>query len=223
MKRFVELSIIILVLSGCQTAPQKPVQGSLQGIVFDLDKTPVSGARIALKRDGLVLEAETDSQGRFSIPDTSKGEYDLSFSKPMYEQHTWPLQVNDYMDVLYLQTSSYWQLLDAGADALGKKQWGEAEEYLNRASTIQKESPTGLFLKAALEEKRGDTTAAIADVEAAIKMDDKAAYLWLYLADLYQDGKAENDGGKELIALRRYLELRNDPVVAERYTKTTLK
>jgi hypothetical protein len=215
MKRFVELSVIILVLSGCQTAPPKPAQGMLHGIVFDLDKAPVSGARIALKREGIVLEAETDNQGRFSIPEISKGEYRLTFSKPMYEQHTWPLQVNDFMDVLYLQTASYWQLLDAGADALGKKQWGEAEEYLNRASTIQEESPTGLFLKAVLEEKRGDPSAAIVDVEAATKLDDKAAYLWLYLADLYEETNVEN--GEIATVLRLYLDQKNDPSVEEKY------
>jgi tetratricopeptide (TPR) repeat protein len=209
------LALLCLVAAGCQTAAKPRNQdGALQGIVFDLDKAPVSGALIGLEGPGGKASAVTDSQGRFTIPDLKAGDYTVSFSKAMHETRSWAVAIADFTDVLYLQAASYWQLLDGALAALGKKELGEAEEFLARAATIQAKSSTSLFLDGVLAEKRGDYAAAIGDLEVAAALDPRSPYLWLYLADLY-----ERSGGpkeKAANALDKYLELRDDPGAEER-------
>ncbi len=160
------------------------------------------------------FKATTDAQGRFSIPGIEPGEYEMKFSKEMYETTNRSVAIAGSAEVLYLQAASYWQLLDAALSALGRKELGEAEEYLARAKAIQDESATSLFLNGVLAEKRGDYSAAIGDLERAVDIDPRSAYAWLYLADLYERSGAEAE--KIMHALDAYLDLRDDPSAAER-------
>jgi hypothetical protein len=216
MKRYASIAILLLLLSACKSAPKPkpPIRGDLEGVVYDLDKAPVGGALIELARGDSRLSATTDAQGRFSFQAIEEGEYSLSFSKGMYETRSWPLEVRDFAEAVYLQTAGYWQLLDAALDALGRKEWAEAGGYLERAGTILEKSTTSLFLQAVLDEKGGKAQAAIEGIKAALGMDARSPHLWLYLADLYERSGAD----KALImeALTRYLELRDDPLAAER-------
>jgi tetratricopeptide (TPR) repeat protein len=209
------LAMLCLLASGCRTAAKpRAAEGALQGVIFDLDMAPVSGALVELSGGGLSASAATDSQGRFSIPGLVAGEYSLSFSKEMYERRSRPLALSDFAEVVYLQAAGYWQLLDAALAALGRKDAGAAEELLARAGTILEKSSTALFLEGALEERRGDYAAAIGDLEAAAALDPRSPFLWLYLADLYE--RSGRPGDTEAAALDRYLELRNDPAAEER-------
>jgi tetratricopeptide (TPR) repeat protein len=204
-----------LASQGCQTAAKpKAREGTLQGVVFDLDKAPVSGALVEIEGPSGKASALTDSQGRFSIPDLATGDYVLGFSKSMYERRSWPIAIGDFSEVVYLQAAGYWQLLDAAMAALGRKDLGEAEDFIARAKGIQDKSSTSLFLEGVLAERRGDYAFAIGDLEAAAVLDPRSPYLWLYLADLYErsGGAAE----KAADALKRYLELRDDPAAEER-------
>jgi tetratricopeptide (TPR) repeat protein len=211
------LAMLFFLAAGCQTAPKpKADSGTLQGIVFDLDKTPVSGALIELQGPGGKVSAITDSQGRFSIPGIAAGECELSFSKPMYERKSWQVALSDFSEAVYLQAAGYWQLLDAALSSLGNKELGEAEDFLRRAKSIQEKSSTSLFLEGVLAERRGDYAAAIGDLEAAAALDPRSPYLWLYLADLYE--RSGSGAMKEAEALGRYLELRDDPAAEERKT-----
>jgi tetratricopeptide (TPR) repeat protein len=212
------LAALCLLAAGCRTAARpKAVEETLQGVVFDLDKAPVCGALVELAGVGRAVSATTDSQGRFSIPGLAAGDYALSFSKAMYERRSWPVALGDFTEVLYLQAAGYWQLLDAALVALGRKDLGEAEEFLERASTILDKSSSALFLEGVLAERRGDYAAAIGDLETASALDPRSPYLWLYLADLYErsSGPRERAAG----ALDKYLELRNDPAAEERRTR----
>jgi len=201
--------------SSCKTAPDtRAAGGALQGIVFDLDKSPVPGAVIEMPGSGGDFKATTDAQGRFSIPGIEAGEYAIGFSKAMYETSRRSVLIGGFAEVLYLQVASYWQLLDAALSALGKKELGEAEDYLARAKTIQEESATSLFLDGVLAEKRGDYALAVHALERAVEIDSRSAYLWLYLADLYEKSGAESD--KLIRTLDAYLNLRDDPAAAER-------
>jgi hypothetical protein len=206
---------LCLLAVGCQTKPKPKVDvGSLQGVVFALDKAPVSGALIELECQSGKVSVVTDSQGRFTIPDLAAGEYTLSFSKLMYESRNWPIALYDFSEAVYLQAAGYWQLLDAALASLGKKELGEAEDYITRAKSIQDTSPTSLFLEGILAERHRDYTSAIGDLEAAVALDACSPYLWLYLADLYQRSGAGEM--KEAKALDKYLALRDDPGVEER-------
>jgi tetratricopeptide (TPR) repeat protein len=209
------LAALCLLAAGCGSAAKpRAEEGALQGVVFDLDKAPVSGALIELSGAGLSASATTDSQGRFSLPGLVAGEYSLSFSKDMYERTSRTVALCDFAEVVYLRAAGYWQLLDAALAALGRKDSGEAEELLARAGTVLERSSTALFLRGALEERRGDYDAAIGDLEAAAALDPRSPFLWLYLADLY--GRSGGPGEMEAGALDRYLELRSDPAAEER-------
>jgi len=209
------IAAFMLVALGCQSAPgPRQATGALQGVVFDLSDSPVSGALIVIEGPGGKASATTDSQGRFSIPGLRAGEYTLAFSKAMYEGRSWPIVLSDFADAAYLKAASYWQLLEAALTALGEKELGEAEDFLARARAVQDRSPTSLFLEGVLAERRGDYAAAIGDLEAATALDARSAFLWLYLADLYERSDAGAD--KEAEALDKYLDLRDDPAAAER-------
>jgi tetratricopeptide (TPR) repeat protein len=204
-----------LIAIGCQTA-KRPIatEGDIQGVVFDLDKAPVNDAHIELQGPNSTVTAITDSQGRFTLSGLTVGDYSLSFSKTMYERRTWPVSFYDFTNVFYLQTASYWQLLDAALASLGEKEYNSADDYLQRAKNILEKSSTSLFLLGVLAERRGDIASAISDLETAVTLDEKSPYLWLYLADLYE----HNDGLREktVNALDKYLNLRDDPSVEER-------
>jgi tetratricopeptide (TPR) repeat protein len=209
------LATLCLLAAGCRTAAKPTtVEGALQGVVFDLDKTPVSGALVELSGAGGAVSATTDSQGRFSIPGLAAGDYELSFSKAMYERRSWPVALNDFTEVLYLKAAGYWQLLDSALAALGRRDSGEAEEFLERAGTILDRSSTALFLEGVLAERRSDYAAAIGDLEAASALDPRSPYLWLYLADLCERSGAPKE--RTAGALDRYVELRDDPAAEER-------
>jgi tetratricopeptide (TPR) repeat protein len=206
---------LALASLSCQNSPkERPSAPLLQGVVFDLDKTPVAGALIELRGEGLRLSAITDAQGRFTFDAVKIGDYDIQFSKPMYEKLERRIRLSDVTEVLYIQASGYWQLLDAALSALGAKDLGRAEEYLNRASSIQEKSSTSLFLEGVLAEKRGDYAVAIHKLEAASAIDSRSPYLWLYLADLCE--RSGSDPAKAIAALEKYLELRDDPAAAAR-------
>ncbi len=199
----------------CRSAPKDASTAPfLQGVVFDLDKTPVAGALIELEGCGMKLHASTDAQGRFSFGDVELGDYEITFSKQMYEKLSRRIEVRDFTEVLYIQAAGYWQLLDAALSALGSKDLGRAEEYLNRARTIQETSSTALFLEGVLSEKRGDYSVALRKLEEATAIDPRSAYLWLYLADLCERSGA--DPTMTITALEKYLVLRDDPAAAAR-------
>ena len=222
MKSSYRFVLPFLLFTACQTNPKPPppLVGDLVGVVYDLDRVPVNGAKICLSNQDQHYEATTDTQGRFTILNITEGSYSLSFSKGMYEKRNWNVDISDFSEALYLQTAGYWQLLDAALDALGRKEWQEASEYLMRGESIQAESTTSLFLQAVLHEKRDNIPAAIEDVKAAIVIDDHSPHLWLYLADLYERSKA--DCALSIEALTRYLELRDDPLAVERLSKLQL-
>jgi len=92
MKCLAKLALPEHITAGCQATPSS--QGSIHGIVFDLDKTLACGGTDHAQRGKDVLNALTDGQGRFT------------FSKNMYETRSWPLTVSDFMDAIYLQTSN---------------------------------------------------------------------------------------------------------------------
>lgn len=206
---------LALASLSCQNSPKERTSAPIiQGVVFDLDKTPVAGALIELRGDGLRLSAITDAQGRFTFDAVKIGDYVIQFSKPMYEKLERRIRLSDFTEVLYIQASGYWQLLDAALSALGAKDLGKAEEYLNRARTLQETSSTALFLEAVLAEKRGDYAIALSRLEEAIAIDQRSPYLWLYLADLCE--RSGSDPAKAIAALEKYLELRDDPAAAAR-------
>jgi tetratricopeptide (TPR) repeat protein len=68
-----------------------------------------------------------------------------------------------------------------------------------------------------LNEKKGDIAAAEECIKRALDIDNNSAYLWLYIADLYEGSSASEE--KIIEALTRYLELRDDPVAAERLSR----
>jgi tetratricopeptide (TPR) repeat protein len=217
MKSSHSILLLFLVLTSCATTPKTPLTGDLAGVVYDLDKTPVAAANIRIISGDKSQTAVTDVQGRFTFSSIEVGTYSLSFSKAMYETHSWTFEITDFTDALYLQTASYWQLLDSALDSLGRKEWNEASEYLSRARTIQDASTTSLFLEAVLNEKKGDIAAAEECIKRALDIDNNSAYLWLYIADLYEGSSASEE--KIIEALTRYLELRDDPVAAERLSR----
>lgn len=216
-EKAIRVCVIALICAAlvysCASA-QKAVPQVVQGIIFDLDKTPVAGATVELIQGLKLISARTDSRGRFTFVDISLGSYRLQVSKHSYETLAIDIEVNDYQDVIYMQLASYWQLLDAAASSLGMKEWGDADSYLSRAHAIQERSATELFLIASLADKRGDTMAGIAAIKEAIILDDRSPFLWLFLADLSEKAKL----GPEVVAeaLRKFLDLKYDASAAER-------
>lgn len=217
MKSRANIAALMLVSGigffSCASTPS-PASGAVQGIIFDLGKAPLADATATLTAEALSYSAQSDTRGRFTIYGVPSGRYSLRIEKACYEPREWDIEIGNDCDVIYVQVSSYWQLLDAAATAIGNREWGKADDFIVRASGIQAQTVTELFLTAVLSDKRGNIGAAMTSIEKALAIDNASAYLWLYLADLHQ--KNQSDQQKTVDALRRYLELKNDPTVEAR-------
>ena len=67
MKSNLSIIIPILLLVACKTVPKTPLEGTLAGVVYDLDKAPVGEANIKLTSGKTNLSSTTNSQGPFHL------------------------------------------------------------------------------------------------------------------------------------------------------------
>lgn len=155
------IGLVILgsvILWGCATSPLvKPSsgRGELRGMVYDLERQPVSDTTIELTIDGKATLRITDLHGRFGFAETPFGIVSVRIAKPGYEPFVWEFRYNDAAQVLYIQLASADQLLEAAAQSLEQRNWLEFDDFLARARAAGPQNQQTLVLEATGLERRG--------------------------------------------------------------------
>ena len=227
MKLPVEPWLTVLLLSvlaaGCASTPllKEPETGptDLQGMVYDLDRVPVSGARVEWKAGPRSSGATTDIHGRFSLSAIPFGKVDLTFTKDGYESFSWSLLFSERDQIVYVQMSSADQLYQLTVRSLDQKEWAQAAKALDRADQIRKPGGPSTFLRACLLDGQGDPAGAAALLEAYLAGAEPSLAFDLYLGDLYE--KKLKDGVRARAHLETALRLKYDPEVEDRVNRLT--
>lgn len=139
--------LLSLAASGCKTA-EFGRKVDINGMVYDFSNRPVSGYTVRL---GEKYAAVTDINGRFVLPGTPVGSYQITGEKDGYESHRGSVDITGRGQIVYIRAPSRAQLLELADDALGKNQIDLAESYVERAYRIGPESTELLFYYAAVK------------------------------------------------------------------------
>lgn len=218
MKWFTSIVFGCLVL-GCASTPALSDHGAtepttLRGMVYDLDRVPVTGARVVVSAGLSRRESTTDIHGRFAIPEVALGSVVLSFTKAGYETFEWPLLFTESSQVVYVQMANGDQLYEAAVDALDRKEWQEAGRSLDRADKLQAPGSTSVFLRACLLSRLGNDLAAAESLERYFGPREPVLAVELFLGDLYE--RRLDKPALALAHFKRVLQLKDDPEVAVR-------
>lgn len=201
-------------LSACATAGKSsadPTPPPLNGMIYDYDNLPVSGAVVSAEGEDL---AASDVNGRFSLPAFPFGKYRFTASRSGYEPSELEADYADATQVLYFKMHSAEQLLARAERALDARDWQAAESFIARASAVKPGDPAVLYLAAVLDYRRGRCVDALAKLESVLAADPRDPFVYLFMADLHQYGLA--DKAKALAALDAFLDLRYDREAEER-------
>jgi hypothetical protein len=219
MKRQLQLGIaglgIVLCLGSCVSYREKRIRefasAPLLGMVYDRDQKPCVSALITVDgQDG----PRTDINGRFVIDELARGDHLIGVQKEGYEPLQAPVSFLDRTQVLYLRVISYSRLLREAEEALDRQKLGEAEELLDRAEALDAEEPVGLYLRAVLFLKRGDSGRAAAQLEQILARGEPVPAVLLTLADLCQ--YRLGDPARAASFLREYLAVEDSPDIRAR-------
>jgi hypothetical protein len=221
MKWFTSLALGALLV-GCASSPALTDHAStepttLRGMVYDLDRVPVTGAKVVVSAGLWNLESTTDIHGRFAIPSVSLGTLHLTLTKSGYETVEWQLLFSESSQVVYVQMSNVDQLYEAAVDALDRGEWQVAARFLDRADKLQVPGATSVFLRATLLSRLGNDAEAAASLETFFGPRQPVLAVELFLGDLYE--RHLQQPAQALVHLKRVLQMKDDPEVADRVAR----
>jgi tetratricopeptide (TPR) repeat protein len=187
------------------------VSAPLFGMIYDDDNQPCANAKLIIDgQQGPV----TDIRGRFLLPDLSRGGHTLVVQKEGFEELTVNFEFLNKTDVLYLKTISFPQLLKMAERALEDRKWAEADAYLVRAEKLNPGDTVFLYLRAVQAYKTEKFPEAVGYLNAIIEKGARDAYVYLFLADLYEINL--KDRQKAIENLELYLSKRADAEAQKR-------
>lgn len=204
MKGFLRIVCIVTVVAAtvvsCTTvgAPGEFQETRLVGMVYDSENAPVSGADIVL--DG-VRTTESSVDGRFVFDSVSRGEHALEASRSGMERVSLDFELVDRSQVLYLQMTTLYSLIESARESMRTRDDRSAENYLKRALKVEPENIEAQYLYALVYYRTGryeEAEQTLASIRA--RQPDMGVVL-LLLADIYQFGHNDTD------TALRYLEM----------------
>jgi tetratricopeptide (TPR) repeat protein len=207
------LGFVTAALFSCASNPglKKTTQG-LYGMIYDGDNRPVREVKIYV---GDKLRSVSDIHGHFSLAGLKTGKnYRVKALKDNYEETELNLYYTDPQNVLYINMSHRDQLLDRAEQALREGDWALAASLLARAEALGTDYSPARYLRAALAFRRGEYNEALDILVKLEETEGNAPYLHLFIADLCQYFTGGND--RAAASLRKFLDLRYDPEIAER-------
>ncbi|WP_010259493.1 carboxypeptidase-like regulatory domain-containing protein [Treponema primitia] len=211
------LSIIMAVFFSCATSPiQKRTAAGLYGMIYDGDNKPVKEVKIYA---GDKFSAISDINGHFSLPGLKPGkEYRIKACKENYEAVELEIDYLDPQNVLYINIYHVDQLLNLAEQALRDKDWLQTESLLSRTEYAHGDYPSIQYLRGIMAFHRGEYDNALG-ILIKLTEQEKAPYLYLFIADLYQYYTGDKD--RAVLFLNKFLELRYDTELDNRIRELT--
>ena len=156
----IKISIIIVLVTGCSSVWSKKYKddaGVMYGMIYDGNEEGVPG--VSVKVNGW-LKAVSDGQGRFILKFLyadikDKKEQRIELEKEGYEKVK-EVFYYEPMSLLHIRMESGEDILKEAESLIDEKEYGKAEEFIDRAIKIEEYRDEGLYLKAVIKYKEGD-------------------------------------------------------------------
>ena len=156
----IKISIIIVLVTGCSSVWSKKYKddaGVMYGMIYDGNEEGVSGVNVKVNGG---LKAVSDGQGRFILKFLyadikDKKEQRIELEKEGYEKVK-EVFYYEPMSLLHIRMESGEDILKEAESLIDEKEYGKAEEFIDRAVKIEEYRDEGLYLKAVIKYKEGD-------------------------------------------------------------------
>lgn len=223
MNKFFKLITCLLlsfvIFSGCTSTKIKQEKQFLQGIIYDYNSEPVSGAEIFLLENDSDKPAKSvafsDITGHFSINSIKNyKEYTLIAKRDSYEDSSLQFLLSNSSQIIYLRMYSYNQLLSLAEEKVALKDYDTAEAYIKRAEAVGTSPLSYTYLLAVINYLRGSYNEALLYCENLINQGFTNSYIYLLLADIYENGFGNKE--KTIYYLEEYLKQNYNPDVEKR-------
>ncbi|MGI5084661.1 tetratricopeptide repeat protein [Treponema putidum] len=150
----------LILATGCSSVWSKKYKddaGVMYGMIYDGNEEGVSG--VSVKVNGW-LKAVSDGQGRFILKFLyadikDKKEQRIELEKEGYEKIE-DVFYYEPMSLLHIRMESGEDILKEAENLIDEKEYGRAEESIDRAIKIEEYRDAGLFLKAVIKYKEGN-------------------------------------------------------------------
>ena len=156
----IKISIIIVLVTGCSSVWSKKYKddaGVMYGMIYDGNEEGVPA--VSVKVNGW-LKAVSDGQGRFILKFLyadikDKKEHRIELEKEGYEKVK-EVFYYEPMSLLHIRMESGEDILKEAESLIDEKEYGKAEEFIDRAVKIEEYRDEGFYLKAVIKYKEGD-------------------------------------------------------------------
>ena len=156
----IKISIIIVLVTGCSSVWSKKYKddaGVMYGMIYDGNEEGVPA--VSVKVNGW-LKAVSDGQGRFILKFLyadikDKKEQRIELEKEGYEKVK-EVFYYEPMSLLHIRMESGEDILKEAESLIDEKEYGKAEEFIDRAIKIEEYRDEGFYLKAVIKYKEGD-------------------------------------------------------------------
>lgn len=243
MKKYLWI-LIILPFFSCKSTDEaffKDGKAPLMGIVYDHEDVPLKDALITIvtlevvndseevadsteevteslpeeeEEEPEIITVRTDLNGRFLIPELSRGEHQFTVEKEGCETAVSIVTFTDVKQVLFIKLYTLDNLLVLAQDGLDRKNFKEAMDYLNRAEKIKNDDAFLHYLKAFAYIGQGEYINAETQLTNLVKEGNREPYILLLLADVYQYYLLDNT--EAAMYLKEYLKFKKDKSNTER-------
>ncbi|MGI0517844.1 tetratricopeptide repeat protein [Treponema denticola] len=151
---------VLIFTSSCSSVWSKKYKddaGVMYGMIYDGNEEGVSGVNVKVNGG---LKAVSDGQGRFILKFLyadikDKKEQRIELEKEGYEKIE-EVFYYEPMSLLHIKMESGEDILKEAESLIDEKEYGRAEESIDRAIKIEEYRDAGLFLKAVIKYKEGN-------------------------------------------------------------------
>ena len=173
----IKISIIIVLVTGCSSVWSKKYKddaGVMYGMIYDGNEEGVPA--VSVKVNGW-LKAVSDGQGRFILKFLyadikDKKEHRIELEKEGYEKVK-EVFYYEPMSLLHIRMESGEDILKEAESLIDEKEYGKAEEFIDRAIKIEEYRDEGFYLKAVIKYKEGDKEKAAELLEKLKEKDNE--------------------------------------------------
>ncbi len=206
------LILCVFIFSCTSTRKKEDAKNEINGMIYDFDNKPASMYSLELVEPG--LSTVSDVTGRFSFTDVPFGTYTIKGTGKDFESISETFNFYDNRQIIYLKAASRDQLYSMIYSCLEEERIDEAENYLERLFSIDKDDETALFYSAVIDLRKNDTEKALETLLKLEKISPRIPEVYLFAAGLYE--YRLNDKKKALEYLNKAYALSKSAEILER-------